>query len=328
MAGHTNPMSVDGPTLTDAQRNEATSEVLQYIQQLEQRLQQTKLASEQAVQMAVAAAQAVQAAQAANGTPPATGDSGGGLPKPDTFSGALGRGGVDVDTWVFQVKNYLVATHKPESTWTTYASALLRGPAATWWRVRSRNGAILDYPWEIFSEALKADFKRINAVQHAKDRIATLRQKRSATEYCNEFRLLTLDVPDMDEEWKLDAFMRGLKPNVQRELERYPPQTLEAAMRQAERIDAVDFKYSSRKQSNGGRGEQDRQWRSNGGQNNGPVPMELGAISGNQHQKLSEADRAKLRHENRCFFCREVGHTKFFCPKKKQSNRPENAQSR
>lgn len=52
--------------------------------------------------MAAAAAQAVQAAQAASGSPPRHGDTDGGLPKPDTFNGALGRDAVDVDTWLFQ----------------------------------------------------------------------------------------------------------------------------------------------------------------------------------------------------------------------------------
>ena len=335
MAGHPTPMPVDGPTLTEAQRSGAANEVLSYIQHLEQQLQQTKLTSEQAAQMAVAAAQAVQAAQqAASGSPPANSDSGGGLPKPDTFNGAMGKGSIDVETWLFQVRNYLAASRKPESTWVAYASALLRGPAATWWRVTTLDGDLQrsdPWPWSTFSTALKNNFKPINSVQHAKDRVATLRQRRSATEYCNEFRLLTLDIPGMDEEWKLDAFLRGLKPNVQRELERYPPSNLADAMRQAERIDAVDFKYSSRKAGNSSGGQQDRQWRSNSGQHNGPAPMELGAIDSNQRQRLSDADREKLRRENRCFFCREQGHTKFFCPKKQNSNQPNrsgNARSR
>ena len=320
MAGHPTPMPVDGATLSDAQRSGASSEVLSYIQHLEQQLQQTKLTSEQAAQMAAAAAQAVHAAQAANGNPPANSDSGGGLPKPDTFNGAMGRGGIDVETWLFQVHNYLVASRKPEAAWVPYASALLRGPAATWWRVRTHDGELqLDYPWQVFSSAIKQTFKPINSVQHAKDRIATLRQKRSAAEYCNEFRLLTLDIPHMNEEWKLDAFLRGLKPNVQRELERYPPSSLEDAMRQAERIDSVDFKYSSRKQGNSGGAQHERPWRNSSSQGSGPVPMELGAID--TKQRLSDADREKLRRENRCFFCREQGHTKFFCPKKKQGNR-------
>jgi len=109
------PMQVDGPSLTDAQRSGVPSEVLQYIQHIEQQVQQTKMASEQAAQMAVAAAQAVQAAQAAaSSTPPLASDSGG-LPKPDTFNGSMGRDGLDVETWLFQVRSYLVATRKPES---------------------------------------------------------------------------------------------------------------------------------------------------------------------------------------------------------------------
>ena len=151
---------------------------MRYILHIEAQLKQTQLTSQQAAQMAAAAAQAVQAAQAARTT--AGDSSGGGLPKPDTFHGALGKGGIDVDTWLFQVRNYLAASRKPESTWVDYATALLRGPAATWWRVKTNDGELQQFhacTWSSFATELKQTFKPINSVQHAKDRIAALRQK-------------------------------------------------------------------------------------------------------------------------------------------------------
>jgi len=265
--------------------------------------------------------------QRASTTPPPSGSSGGFLPKPDTFNGSFGKGSADVETWLFQVAHHLRAYNKPPAQWVGFASALLRGTAATWWRLKSHNGTA-EISWDAFTAMMVADFKPVNSVQRAKDRIATLRQKRSATEYCNEFRLAVLDIPDMNESWMLDAFFRGLKPNVQRELERYPPPDLHEAMRQAERIDAIDYKYSSssRNHNSHSRRGHDGPWRSSTAQSSGPVPMELGALQ--IQQRLSDAERDKLRKENRCFFCREQGHTKFFCPKKKQQGRPENGRSR
>lgn len=153
----------------------------------------------------------------------------------------------------------MVALNKPAEKYVDFASALLRGSAATWWRFKSKNWK-LQVNWDQFSAWLVEDFKPINSVQRAKDRIANLRQKRSAAEYCIEFRNAVLEIPDMNESWMLDAFFRGLKPNVQRELERYPPNDLHEAMRQAERIDAIDYKYSegSRKHGNGNRHENRR----------------------------------------------------------------------
>lgn len=134
---------------------------------------------------------------------------------------------------------------------------------------------------------LATEFKPINAVQRAKDQVATLRQKRSATEYCNEFRLAVLDIPHMDEAWKLDSFLRGLKPNVQRELERYPPAGCTAG---------ASTSAATRATSTSGRAT---------------PPGQRASVDGTrqhrQQQWRSDTDRHKLRKEGRCFFCREAG---------------------
>ena len=62
-------------------------------------------------------------------------------------------------------------------------------------------------------------------------------------QYADAFRSAILDIPAMTEAWKLDAFTRGLRSNVRRELERFPPATLSEAIRIAERIDAIAYKY-------------------------------------------------------------------------------------
>jgi hypothetical protein len=175
---------------------------------------------------------------------------------------------------------------------------------------------------------LLQDFKPVNAVQRAKDRVATLRQTRSASEYCDNFRKAVLEVPEMSEAWKLDAFFRGLKPHVQRELERYPPTDLYEAMRQAERIDAIEFKYSRNVQKFRERTNIAHGFGPGASHSNGPVPMELGAVSTRKYQPLSDRERSQLQERKACFFCREPGHTKYFCPKLRNAKGQGNGQPR
>ncbi len=112
---------------------------------------------------------------------------------------------------------------------------------------------------------------------------------------------------------------------MQRELERYPPTTLDAAMRLAERIDAIDYKYSSSvRNDDSSLAEQEQPWQSSAQQDSGPAPMELGTMYG--HQRLSDADRDKLRVERRCFYCHEPGHIKITCPKRRHDSRANSEQ--
>ena len=306
------------PMLTDEQRSALPDEVAAYLAHLEGSLasaQDCATVAQQAASAAVAAAQQAHAGLQGGGVHDKAHSS---LPKPEAFSGASraqDAKAMDVETWVFQFERYVSACNMGLEKYVDYAACLLRGPAAIWWRVRSQNGN-LHVTWEQFKAMVIQDFKPVNAAQRARDRVATLRQTRSATEYCNEFRMAVLEIPDMSESWKLDAFFRGLKPNVQRELERYPPTDLYEAMRQAERIDAIDFKYSRSSQKSRERSNFNPGFRQSAPHSDGPVPMELGALNVNQQWggQLSERERAELRAKGACFFCRGPGHTKFSCP--------------
>ena len=68
-----------------------------------------------------------------------------------------------------------------------------------------------------------------------------MEQRTSVQTYVHDFRELALQIPDLSEAEKLDRFLRGLKPRLQRELAIRDPRTMDEAVNMAERIDTVDF---------------------------------------------------------------------------------------
>src|SRR5689334_14297217 len=53
------------------------------------------------------------------------------LKEPQTYDG---RREDLLDSWLFQVEEYLKALHAPEEEYVLYATTLLRGYAAVWWQ--------------------------------------------------------------------------------------------------------------------------------------------------------------------------------------------------
>jgi hypothetical protein len=259
--------------------------------------------------------------------------------KPDTFDGS--KPGNRVDSWLFQLNEYFSAcgVHNDLER-VAYAGAMLRGAAGTWWRQRRTHAAagMSDVStWHQFSTELRDQFTIVNAVKVARDELAALKQTGAVQNYAIKFRDITLQIPDITDQEKLDRFVRGLKPRLQRELAIREPATLDDAIRMAERIDVLDFSW------------QQRSYRAASADNHRsrPEPMELGNIetkalaaihrtSDNTHPRalqpsleskprapyrkpLTDEDRQRLRNAGACFKCRKTGHLARDCPEAQHS---------
>lgn len=241
-------------------------------------------------------------------------------PKPEYYTGTK----VDVTRWLFQVEQYLdLSGVQDDEQRVLHASLFLRGPAFDWWRYSESSGTKIRI-WEEFCRELTAQFQPINSVKRARDQLAALKQIGSVQDYVARFRSITIKIPDLSEGDKVDKFVRGLKPHVQREVELRGLNTLDSIMSAAERVDALSWKnrrFGTAPFSHHKTVEAPRATTSF----DGPTPMEIGAMSdkrkpqqpGGQSGRLDKETKEKLRKEGLCFYCKEKGHVALACPKKK-----------
>ena len=127
--------------------------------------------------------------------------------KPDTYDGDKAK---DLDTWLFQVREHLALSvlqkgHVP------YATSLLRGNAALWWREAceaNRRRAT----WEDFCRALREQFRPEDYGHRECDDLAMMWQyeRERVAYFVFRFRVTCLKVPDLSEAEKLDRFVRAL----------------------------------------------------------------------------------------------------------------------
>lgn len=257
-------------------------------------------------QVAAALAQAPAAAAAAAAPPrprPA---------KPDCFSATTADS--DVDLWLFSLDEYFEACNlNDDARKIAEAATYLRGPALTWWRtVRQGPPEQQIHNWELFKQGLRHTFKPINSVKLARDKLAALKQNVTVRAYATAFRNITLDIPGITDEEKLDKFLRGLKQRTREQVELKEPANFDEAVRLAERYDTLAWRYGSL--SSPPTFQPD------------VAPMELGAVTyaspasdGHSHKvPLTPALRDQLLREGKCFYCREAGHRLKDCPKRRK----------
>lgn len=238
--------------------------------------------------------------------------------KPNTFSGSHTRSSrVDgdqprVDLWIFEMEQYFEATVMPEDKYVAFATSFLRGPAATWWHshvltAANSGGQIRRINvWAEFRQEIYGQFKPVNAEKIARDRLYHLRQHKSVLDYIYQFNLCCLDIPGITEAEKLDKFKRGLKPQVQRDIEIEDPQTLDEAMIKAQRLDSIYFRV----QQKGRNFHRDQ-----------AIPMELDVVEsgGDRRNKgqMTYQEKQRCTKERLCFNCKQSGHLSRNCPQRK-----------
>jgi hypothetical protein len=146
-----------------------------------------------------------------------------------------------------------------------------------------------------------------------------------------------MSIPGITDDEKKDRFIRGLKSNTMKEVKLRCPETFEEAVRMAVRLDSLLWRASDNSGKTGI--SQPR-----------PEPMDLDAITSNanpaiatrstvnnvnsrpsyrdmaarnsppRRSKLTDAERAKLRREGKCFKCRQHRHLARECPERNHPN--------
>eukprot|EP00820_Chromera_velia_P014134 Cvel_24435.t1-p1 / transcript=Cvel_24435.t1 / gene=Cvel_24435 / organism=Chromera_velia_CCMP2878 / gene_product=hypothetical protein / transcript_product=hypothetical protein / location=Cvel_scaffold2641:1-6931(-) / protein_length=261 / sequence_SO=supercontig / SO=protein_coding / is_pseudo=false len=122
----------------------------------------------------------------------------------------------------------------------------------------------------------------------------------------NDIAERIVDVSEID---LMYDYIRGLPDEVRKEVRRRKPDSLDAAMKDAE--EAEQLLSGGRKKDYGGQGRDGRSdshppLRPQSQSNDGPVPMDLNRIS--RIYSLFQDEIKRHIQENRCFNCHAVGH--------------------
>lgn len=221
------------------------------------------------------------------------------------------------DQWVFEVEQYFNAVRIEGRDRVNWATAMLTDSAALWWRYTSADAQPIE-TWEEFKADLIHNFKHLDTLKAARKRLRYLRQRTSVAAFYAEFMRLVLQIPGITEDEKMDRFLSGLKPNLQREVTIRNPDTFKEMVKLAHTLDPLFF--NPNRPSSG-----TLFGRLTAAGPGGAEPMELGSIDSQpgpsrpfgQRPRLTEADKERFRQEGRCFYCKELGHIALRCPNKR-----------
>ena len=144
-------------------------------------------------------------------------------------------------------------------------------------------------------------FELVNRELIARKILSELKQTgklHSVREYNKEFSRWLLQIPSMENDEQIFHYSHGLKHKIRIEVERVEPESLDHAMRIAEKFDGL---YSSNGSNFG--------YTSNyPGYSSGPTPMQIGNLQNRRiynqgfHQRLSPAEKRRMANKL-CYVC-------------------------
>ena len=244
------------------------------------------------------------------------------LLRPKPYAGATHSGAVE--NFLFDCRQYFdgMEVHGPHKR-ILFAVSLLEGVAKSWWRFQidqiEKGHATPIQTWGEFELRLRSRFCLINAVQGARDKLDSLKQVASVRAYISAFQNLIMQIPEVSEGESLHRFKQGLQFRIKKEVALREPQSLEEAMRLAEKYDALLYSVQGKKASPRPFLAQDtsRAWRNPVLPTDMPIPMEIDMV---QRQSLIQEDREQLRKVGGCFYCRKTGHVISACPVREKSS--------
>lgn len=267
--------------------------------------------------------------------------------KPDTFDGHPKS---NPDRWLKDMQRYLQVSGISGSLWVRHCAAYLRESASTWMDGVEALDEFRDMSWVAFCELFIARFRPLEASRTARVVLKTIKQRTSVDEYNNRFRDQIKYCSDMAMEDQLSLYSAGLKSEVEMELYRVDPSTLEEAMRVAVRMDLRMVARNRERNSNGrfnnNNNQHNRhQYQRPAGGHSTSTPMDLSAIAAQQKEQsqegadddndtgevnalppgpgrfakgptpnLSSEEFQRCRQAGICFKCKKTGHIARSCP--------------
>jgi len=156
---------------------------------------------------------------------------------------------LDLDTWLFECKEYLAFTgERDEERMVRFAGSYLEGSAKQWWKVMVATNQHLsphDDHWDHFTALLKERFQALNPERAYRAKLRALRVERDNIQQFNtRFLDIMMQVPGMTNGEAVDHYCAALRHSTRMEIEKEtvtnPNATVLELMRVAERLYAVD----------------------------------------------------------------------------------------
>jgi Retrotransposon gag protein/Zinc knuckle len=255
-------------------------------------------------------------------------------PKPETFSGH------QVDTFIFAIEKAFDYHQTLEQQRVSTAVMYFRDAALRWYKSIELKYKDTDQlqQWNQFKLLVTSHFKANNTESIIRNKLNALQQKYSVSSYNDQFNGLIVELVQMDEGSKIDAYCRGLKKQILIQVKISRPATLEAAQSTALEMDNIMNQADGIKSyNNNSLVNNRRHYNSNSSSNNqqhsnsnsnssyNSVPMDIGNVeseldelsyvnsnSNNNNNyynnRLNDHERQELFRDRKCFKCKRVGH--------------------
>ena len=206
--------------------------------------------------------------------------------KPPTFNG-----GTNVRTWLWQMSKYFDSLQiNSDERRMALADTYLREDAALWRRMQTSPIS----KWGDWTDMLTRRFAPVNEASEARDTLAQLTQTGSVQQYAYRFQQAALLLADLPQAQLVYQFMRGLKLDVQLQVKLHQPATLERAIRIAYEVDSTVVRLSAKR-------------RLVPTSPRSAMPSKQSkTIHRPQRERLTAEERAYLRENNGCFYCRKL----------------------
>lgn len=257
-------------------------------------------------------------------------------PSPEVFKGH------SVDTFLFSVEKAFEFYEIDESRKVTVAVNYFRDSALRWFKFMERRFQVSPPSWQTFKELLIQHFKASNTETVIRNKLNSLRQIGSVVSYNDAFNRLIIELPDIDENTKIDMYCRGLKSQVQLQVRLRSPDSLHIAQTTALNVDHIigAMNYSKGKSFPASSRSFNEHPRSTAtSSSNNSAPMELGnteevedaseelgnhvsALSSRYQgsNRLGQEEIRQLIKEKKCFKCKKTGHIARRCPNVRKIN--------
>lgn len=191
--------------------------------------------------------------------------------KPPPMSKFQGSVGSEVDAWIEELNiqfEFLGAREFPDdASRIAYAAAFMSVTVRQWWATENQMAVVT---WDLFVQRLHARFRPLMAADTARQRLRTVKQKGSVSQYCTVFQNLMALIPDMAAPDQVLSFVEGLShPSVKERVREKSPKTLHAAMDAAMHADSIFA---------GGRPSAPYSYRPSGNTSSSFVPMDVNQV--------------------------------------------------